>query len=102
MNPATGEAFAKISTIDRARLKQTITDAHTAFAGWRQLTGKARGEFLRKIASELERRRDEIARIISMGNGKPLAQSLGEVAMSVDHLQWFARKGPRACGPSIT
>ncbi|PWU15066.1 MAG: succinate-semialdehyde dehydrogenase (NADP(+)) [Verrucomicrobia bacterium] len=101
VNPATGEAFAKISTIDRARLKQAISDAQAAFAGWRHLTAKARGEFLRKIASELERRRDEIAMIISMENGKPLAQSLGEVAMSVDHLQWFAEEGRRAYGRII-
>jgi len=98
VNPATGEAFAKISTIDRTRLKQAISDAHAAFGAWRELTGKARGELLRTVASELERRRDEFARVISMENGKPLAQSLGEVAMSVDHLQWFAEEGRRAYG----
>src|ERR1017187_5844442 len=86
INPASGEAFAKISTIDRARLSQAIADAHAAFPGWRGLTAKARGEYLRKIAAELERRRDGVARLISSENGKPLAQSLGEVGMTVDHL----------------
>jgi succinate-semialdehyde dehydrogenase/glutarate-semialdehyde dehydrogenase len=100
-NPAKAEAFAKISTIDRARLAQAIADAHTAFAGWRQLTAKARGEFLRRIATELQRRREEIARLISSENGKPLTQSLGEVAMSVDHLEWFAEEGRRAYGRII-
>jgi len=101
INPANGEAFAKISTIDRARLAQAIADAHAAFAGWRQLTAKARGEFLRRMAAELERRREEIARLISGENGKPLAQGLGEVAMTVDHLQWFAEEGRRAYGRII-
>jgi succinate-semialdehyde dehydrogenase/glutarate-semialdehyde dehydrogenase len=101
VNPASGEAFAKISTIDRRRLAQAIADAHSAFAGWRQLTAKARGEYLRRLASEVERRRDEIARLISSENGKPLAQSLGEVAMTVDHLQWFAEEGRRAYGRVI-
>ena len=101
INPATGEAFAKISTIDRTRLAQAIADAHAAFAGWRQLTAKARGEFLRRIAAELERRRDEVARLLSTENGKPQAQSLGEIDMAVDHLQWFAEEGRRAYGRII-
>ena len=101
LNPASGEPFARISTIDRARLAQALADAHSAFAGWRALTAKARGEHLRKIAAELDRRRDEVARLISSENGKPLAQSLGEVAMSVDHLQWFAEEGRRAYGRII-
>ena len=99
-NPASGETFARVSTIDRGRLAQALADAHAAFAGWRQLTAKARGEYLRRIASELERRRDEVARLISTENGKPLAQSLAEVALSVDHLQWFAEEGRRAYGRS--
>src|ERR1035441_3609491 len=101
LNPATGETFAKISTIDRRRLAQALADAHAAFAGWRQITAKARGEYLRRIASELERLRDEIARLISSENGKPLAQSLGEIGMTVDHLQWFAEEGRRAYGRMI-
>ena len=101
VNPATGEPFAKISTIDRPRLAQAIGDAHAAFPAWRQLTAKARGEFLRRVAGELDRRRDEVARLISTENGKPLAQSLGEVAMSVDHVLWFAEEGRRAYGRII-
>ncbi len=101
VNPASGEAFARISTIDRRRVAQALADAHAAFAGWRELTAKARGEYLRRIAAELERRREDIARLISGENGKPLAQSLGEIAMTVDHLQWFAEEGRRAYGRVI-
>ncbi len=100
-NPATGKPFARISTISRARLGQAIAEAHAAFAGWRQLTAKARGEYLRRIAAELEKRREEVAQLLSSENGKPLAQSLGEVGMSVDHLQWFAEEGRRAYGRLI-
>ena len=98
VNPSTTEAFAEICTVDRAVVAQAVTDAHAAFQGWRALTGNARGAFLNKIADELERRRDEIARVITMENGKPLAQSLGEMAMSVDHLRWFAEEARRAYG----
>jgi succinate-semialdehyde dehydrogenase / glutarate-semialdehyde dehydrogenase len=98
VNPATGEAFARISTIERPRVAQALSDAHAALPSWRALTGRARGEFLRKIAGEIERRRDEIARTITLENGKPLAQSQGEVAMSIDHLWWFAEEARRVYG----
>ncbi|PYI86484.1 MAG: succinate-semialdehyde dehydrogenase (NADP(+)), partial [Verrucomicrobia bacterium] len=98
VNPATSETFARISTVGRARVAQAIQDAHAAFQTWRQLTGKARGEYLQKIASEVERRRDEIARTLTMENGKPFTQSQAEVTMTIDHLRWFAEEARRAYG----
>src|SRR5262249_25392366 len=98
VNPANGEVIAQISTVDRARVARAINDAHAAFAGWRKLTGKIRGDFLLAIAEELDGRSQEIARLITIENGKPLAQSSGEVAMAVDHLRWFAEEARRAYG----
>ena len=86
-NPANGDNLARMSTVDRPAVAQAIRDAHAAFPGWRQLPGKQRGELLHQAASELHRRREEIARLITLENGKPLTQSQGEVAMSVDHLR---------------
>ncbi len=100
-NPATGEPVARMSGIGRAEVAQALTDAQAAFGPWRQLTGKARGEFLHRIAAELERRGEEIARLITLENGKPLSQSQTEVAMAVDHLRWFAEEGRRAYGRVI-
>ena len=98
INPATAEPFAEVATADRARLAAALEDAHAAFRQWRRLTGKARGAFLHAIADRVEARRDEIATTITLENGKPLAQSLGEVAMTVDHLRWFAEEARRAYG----
>jgi succinate-semialdehyde dehydrogenase/glutarate-semialdehyde dehydrogenase len=98
VNPSTTETFAEVCTAGRSLVAQAIQDAHTAFSGWRALTGKARGAFLNQIASEVERRGDEIARAITLENGKPLAQSQGEIAMTVDHLRWFAEEARRAYG----
>src|SRR4030095_3331301 len=92
LTPAPGETFARISTASRDRVAQAIQDAHAAFGSWRQTTGKLRGEFLQKIANEVERRRDDIARMMTMENGKPLAQSNAEITMSIDHLRWFGEQ----------
>ncbi len=98
VNPATTEVIAEICTVDRATVALAVRDAHAAYPAWRALTGKARGAYLNTIADEIEKRRDEIARAITLENGKPLAQSAGEIGMSVDHLRWFAEEARRAYG----
>lgn len=100
-NPATGTVFARMCSVDRPEVAQAVQDAHAAFLEWRQLTAKARGEFLNKIAAEIERRSQEIARTITLENGKPFSQSQGEVALTIDHLRWFAEEGKRGYGRII-
>lgn len=100
-NPSTGEPFATITTIERKRVAQAIADAHQAFLAWRQQAGKARGEFLEKIADRLEERQGEVARLITLENGKPLAQSNAELAMTLDHLRWFAAEARRGYGRMV-
>jgi succinate-semialdehyde dehydrogenase / glutarate-semialdehyde dehydrogenase len=97
-NPATGEPFDAVCTVSRAEVARALADAHAAFAGWRALTARVRGEYLRKVADHLEAAGKDVARLITLENGKPLAQSAGEVAMSVDHLRWFAEEGRRTYG----
>ena len=101
VNPASGEAFAEVCAVDRAAVAQAINDAHAAFPAWRALTAKVRGKFLHKIADEMQLRRDEIARAITMENGKPLAQSLTEMDVAIDHVRWFAEEARRAYGRVI-
>lgn len=100
-DPSTNQPFARLSTVDRTTVKQAILNAHQAFKVWRSQTGKVRGEYLESIAGKLEERSDEIAHIITQENGKPLAQSKGEVAMSVDHLRWFAAEARRIYGRTV-
>ncbi len=100
-NPATGEIIAQMSTCGRDRVAQALANAHTAFHSWRNVVGRTRGDFLLKIAAEVERRKDEIAKTITLENGKPLPQSAGEVAMTIDHLRWFAEESRRGSGRII-
>ena len=101
INPSTGEVFAKVSTVDQAGTKQAIADAEAAWADWRNLTGKERGAYLHAIADGIEKRAEDIARTITLENGKPLAQGKGEVGMTVDHFRWFAEEAKRAYGRVI-
>jgi succinate-semialdehyde dehydrogenase/glutarate-semialdehyde dehydrogenase len=101
VNPATGEALAHVSTVNRDQVRGAFEYAQASFAAWRSTTAKERGALLHRVADELHRRQDEIARIITLENGKPLAQSRGEVAMTEDHLRWFAEEGRRAYGRTI-
>lgn len=101
VNPATAEPFARVATLDGAGVRQALDDAAAAWEGWRKLSGKARGASLHRIADVVERRADEIAHTITLENGKPLAQSRGEVAMTVDHLRWFAEEARRTYGRVI-
>ena len=98
VNPATGKIFARVGTVDRPRVAQALEDAAAAWPSWRKLPAKQRGAYLERIADRLEQRCDEVARTITLENGKPLAQSQGEVAMTVDNLRWFAAEGQRAYG----
>src|SRR5688500_9214526 len=101
VNPATGESFARVATVNREQVRQALADAQSAFEGWRALPAKARADYLLAVADQLNRRTDEVARLMTQENGKPLAQSKGEVAMSVDHLRWFAEECRRAYGRVI-
>ena len=100
-NPATGEAFASVAVVNRDHVRLAFENAQAAFTSWRSLTAKERGAFLHRVADEVHKRADEIARIITLENGKPLTQSKGEMAMTEDHLRWFAEEGRRAYGRLI-
>ena len=98
VNPATTEVFAHVGTVPRERVAQALRDAAAAWPAWRNTPGRERGRCLWRIADVLERRGEEMARTITLENGKPLAQSRGEVAMTVDHLRWFAGEAQRGYG----
>jgi succinate-semialdehyde dehydrogenase / glutarate-semialdehyde dehydrogenase len=98
INPANSQRIGRVATADRAVVAQALSDAQDAWQAWRQLPGRDRGAMLNRIADVLQRRGEEIARTMTLENGKPLAQSRTEVAASVDHLRWFAAEAGRTYG----
>ncbi|HZQ42298.1 MAG TPA: NAD-dependent succinate-semialdehyde dehydrogenase [Acidobacteriaceae bacterium] len=101
VDPSTAKPFAKVCSIQKEHVSIALEAAEQAFGEWRQVSALERGKMLRRVGDELTRRRQEIARTITLENGKPLAQSEGEVAMSADHLYWFAEEARRVYGRSI-
>jgi succinate-semialdehyde dehydrogenase/glutarate-semialdehyde dehydrogenase len=101
VDPATAEPFARVSTVGAAEIKEALDNAEKALPFWRGRTVKDRGALLHQVADELIRRKAEFAQVITRENGKPLAQSEGEVLMSEDHLRWFAEEAKHAYGRLI-
>ena len=98
INPATEEPLGRIGKADLPTVRQALTDAQAALEPWAKLPAVVRAVYLLAVAAELDRRKDEIAKIVVQENGKPLSQGRGEVAVSVDHLRWFAEECRRTYG----
>jgi succinate-semialdehyde dehydrogenase/glutarate-semialdehyde dehydrogenase len=97
-DPATTQVIARVGTVPRQKVAEAISCAGQAWPAWRAVPGRERGRYLSRIADVLERRSDELARTITLENGKPLAQSRGEVAITIDHFRWFAGEAQRVYG----
>ncbi len=100
-NPANGEVLATVPQLDRAQVEGTIAAAQAAFNGWRSCPARERARMLRSIGDKLIARREEFARLITLEQGKPLSESLGEVSYSANYLHWFSEEAVRAYGDII-
>ena len=100
-NPATGLTVAQVFAVERPVAAAAFEAAQRAFIVWRDKPARDRAGVLLRLADALDREADAFARLITLENGKPLAQSKGEVAMSSDHLRWFAEESKRAYGRVI-
>lgn len=101
IDPASAQVFAQVSQIELTHVRRALDAAAMAQAQWRELSGLERATHLLRVADEMMRRKAAIAESITRENGKPLAQSEGEVGMSIDHLRWFAEEARRVYGRSI-
>ncbi|HEX4348727.1 MAG TPA: NAD-dependent succinate-semialdehyde dehydrogenase [Vicinamibacterales bacterium] len=100
-DPATGEAIGAVPKLGRAETRQAIDAAATALVEWRARTGKERGAALRKWFDLVVASQDDLARLITLEQGKPLAESRGEVAYGAAFIEWFAEEAKRAYGDII-
>jgi succinate-semialdehyde dehydrogenase/glutarate-semialdehyde dehydrogenase len=101
LNPANRE---KIGTIPNAGKKETetaIASAKLAFPLWKKMTGKARSQILRKWFTLILENAEDLAIIITMEQGKPIAESRTEISYAASYIEWFAEEAKRSYGDVI-
>ncbi|HEY4113373.1 MAG TPA: NAD-dependent succinate-semialdehyde dehydrogenase [Rhizomicrobium sp.] len=100
-NPATGETLAEIPDMGEAEARHAIEAAHAAFPAWKKKTAKERAGILRKWFDLIMGAQEDLARLMTAEQGKPLAESRGEVAYGASFIEWFAEEGKRIYGDVI-
>lgn len=101
LNPASGQVIACLPRATPADLDAALEAAERAFTRWRRTPAAERADTLHRAASVMRERLDTIARILTLEQGKPLAEARGEVAATADVFDWAAGEGRRAYGRII-
>ena len=97
-NPSTGEVIAEFQTAGEAQCDAALTAAHNAFPSWAKTAPRVRSEILRKAFEIMTVEADEIAKLVSMENGKVLSDAKGEVIYAAEFFRWFAEEAVRTPG----
>ncbi len=100
-NPATGQVITQVPDMDEGDTRRAIAAAYAAQPGWAALTAKERSNRLYAWFELIMANQEELARIMTCEQGKPLAEAKGEVAYGASFIQWFAEEGKRAYGRTI-
>ncbi len=100
-NPANGAQIACVPDCGAAEARAAADAAHRAFADWRARTAKERSALLKAWFAALTANAEDIARLISLEQGKPLSESRGETAYGAAFVEWFAEEAKRAYGEVI-
>ncbi len=100
-DPATGERLADVANLGAAEAETAITAAARAWPAWRNLTAKARGAILMKWFALIGQHAEDLARLMTAEQGKPLAEARGEVVYGASFVEWFAEEAKRIGGETI-
>ncbi|WP_022956722.1 NAD-dependent succinate-semialdehyde dehydrogenase [Perlucidibaca piscinae] len=97
-NPATGELLAEVPDCGHRETQAAIDAASAAFPAWRELAAKERGRVLRRWHDLVMANQEDLATLMTLEQGKPLAEARGEVAYGAGFIEWFAEQGRRLQG----
>ena len=100
-NPANGELIAEVARCGEAETRRAIDAAHRAHLQWRRRTAKERSNALRRWFDLIMANQEDLAIIMTLEQGKPLAESRGEVAYGAAFFEWFAEEAKRVYGDTI-
>lgn len=100
-NPATGETIGTVPKMGAAETRRAIVAADSAWPSWRAKTGKERSAVLRKWNDLILANGDDLAMIMTVEQGKPLAEAKGEIAYAASFIEWFAEEAKRVNGDTL-
>jgi len=100
-NPATGEQIGTVPNAGAAETRRAIEAASRAFPAWAAKTAKERAAILRRWNDLMLANVDDLAALMTAEQGKPLAESKGEIAYAASFIEWFAEEGKRVYGDVI-
>ena len=100
-NPATGEIIGSVPKMGAAETRRAIEAADKALPAWRALTAKERANKLRRWFDLMIENQDDLARLMTIEQGKPLAEAKGEIAYAASFLEWFGEEAKRIYGDTI-
>ena len=101
LNPATGEQIGSLARAERVDLDRALAAADRGFRRWRHTSAYDRAKIMRAAANLVRERAEAIARLMTLEQGKPLAESRMETLAGADIIDWFAGEAPRAYGRVI-
>ncbi|WEE40884.1 NAD-dependent succinate-semialdehyde dehydrogenase [Acinetobacter sp. TAC-1] len=101
INPATGEIICTVPKMGQQEALDAITAAEQALALWRKKTAKQRSQILRQWFDLIMQHQDDLAYILTLEQGKPLAEAKGEIAYGAAYIEWFAEEAKRIYGDII-
>ncbi|GAB4204405.1 MAG: NAD-dependent succinate-semialdehyde dehydrogenase [Tibeticola sp.] len=100
-DPATGQTLAEVANLGPDHAQAAIAAADAAWGPWRDKTAKERSIIMRRWFDLLMAHQDDLARLMTAENGKPLAESRGEVAYGASFVEWFAEEAKRINGETL-
>lgn len=100
-NPASGEVIATIPKGGEKEAKLAVDAAHAAFPAWAALSAYERSAYLRTWFELIRQHENELARTMTIEQGKPLKEALGEMRYANGFIEWFAEEGKRVYGETI-
>jgi succinate-semialdehyde dehydrogenase / glutarate-semialdehyde dehydrogenase len=100
-NPATGEVIAEVPRLGADETRRAIAAAERALPAWKRRTAKERARVLRRLADLMLEHEDDLARLMVLEQGKPLAEARVEVAYAASFYEWFGEEAKRVYGDTI-
>lgn len=100
-NPATQEILGKVPNCGAAETKEAIEAANRAFSAWSKTTAKERQIVLRKWYELILANQEDLAKLMTLEQGKPLTEAKGEVVYAASFLEWFGEEAKRVYGDTI-